>query len=109
MNTMQTSLNINVPRVGRTPNRCLACDRQITDGPDPCIGMIPGVAGACCGHGNPGRAYVVWGGMQKQTFREHFNPAAPITKVSLRGSAALTFFNLIRERGEWTKLEGDAD
>lgn len=26
--------------------------------PDPCLGMLPGVSNACCGHGVPGEAYV---------------------------------------------------
>jgi len=26
--------------------------------PDPCLGMLPGVLNACCGHGNPSEAYV---------------------------------------------------
>jgi hypothetical protein len=39
---------------------CAHCggDRQ-NDKPDPCLGMLPGVAGACCGHGDPSRAYVM--------------------------------------------------
>ena len=26
--------------------------------PDPCLGNLPGVTSACCGHGNPNKAYV---------------------------------------------------
>ena len=26
--------------------------------PDPCLGLLPGVKWACCGHGIPGEAYV---------------------------------------------------
>lgn len=28
------------------------------DGHDPCLGTLPGVMNACCGHGQPGEAYV---------------------------------------------------
>ena len=40
---------------------CDECDRDIKNGePDPCIGgYIPGVAHACCGHGNVHAAYCV--------------------------------------------------
>lgn len=27
---------------------------------DPCLGYLPGVTNACCGHGNPGEAYVIF-------------------------------------------------
>jgi hypothetical protein len=30
------------------------------DGPDPCVGLIPGAIGACCGHGVH-RPYVIYG------------------------------------------------
>jgi hypothetical protein len=30
------------------------------DSPDPCLGQIPGVVGACCGHGNIEQAHVVF-------------------------------------------------
>jgi len=29
------------------------------DGPDPCLGWLPGVLGACCGHGRTRPAYVM--------------------------------------------------
>lgn len=28
------------------------------DGPDPCLGTLPGVRNACCGHGNRGQSYI---------------------------------------------------
>jgi hypothetical protein len=31
------------------------------DGPDACLGWIPGVSQACCGHGNVDSAYVYLG------------------------------------------------
>ena len=30
--------------------------------PDPCLGQLPGVTNACCGHGNRDEAYVVFEG-----------------------------------------------
>ena len=31
---------------------CVHCGKLATpDGPDPCLGMLPGVTAACCGHG----------------------------------------------------------
>lgn len=45
----------------RVPRACVACGvtRSPTDAPDPCLGMLPGVAFACCGHGNERKCYVV--------------------------------------------------
>lgn len=28
--------------------------------PDPCLGTLPGVAHACCGHGDPDKAYILF-------------------------------------------------
>lgn len=30
--------------------------------PDPCLGMLPGVTNACCGHGDPDEAYICFQG-----------------------------------------------
>lgn len=31
---------------------CFRCNQQVIKGePDPCLGMLPGVTSACCGHG----------------------------------------------------------
>lgn len=45
-----------------SPSRpCAACGRAIVhETPDPCLGMLPGVAFACCGHGVPGLSYVTF-------------------------------------------------
>jgi hypothetical protein len=41
---------------------CPACHRHRTPaGHDPCIADLPGVKAACCGHGDPRRAYVMLG------------------------------------------------
>ena len=49
------------PTVGndRPCGHCNEPDRP--DGHDPCLGTLPGVANACCGHGRDAEAYVVRG------------------------------------------------
>lgn len=38
---------------------CKECKMIVTQGkPDPCLGYLPDVAHACCGHGDPKQAYV---------------------------------------------------
>jgi hypothetical protein len=38
--------------------------------PDPCLGQLPGVTNACCGHGDPDQAYVCFrGGVVLRGFR----------------------------------------
>jgi hypothetical protein len=69
---------------------CGKCEKHMPDGPDACLGLIPGVSHACCGHGCDDRAYVVLGGPENvdadcETFRH----------VVLYGYAALAFFDLI--------------
>lgn len=42
-----------------TPDLCAKCHRLPTaEGHDGCLGTLPGVWNACCGHGNPREAYV---------------------------------------------------
>ena len=65
---------------------CAACDTVVPDGPDACLGLLPGVAAACCGHGDPERAYVVVGGEPDQDVR---TIAAP---VHLAGADAVAYF-----------------
>ena len=39
---------------------CINCGLKAElEGPDPCLGMLPGVKYACCGHGIPGQDYVL--------------------------------------------------
>lgn len=45
---------------------CPACERWMPDGPDVCIGLLPYVSHACCGHGDLTKAYVVIGGQPNQ-------------------------------------------
>jgi hypothetical protein len=40
---------------------CKACDAYVPSGPDICLGTIPGVCLACCGHGGVCQPYVVFG------------------------------------------------
>lgn len=37
---------------------CGVCKAYIGEGPDPCLGWLPGVKNACCGHGIPRRSYI---------------------------------------------------
>ena len=40
---------------------CARCGQMETpEGHDPCIANLPGVINACCGHGNPDEAYVMF-------------------------------------------------
>ena len=76
---------------------CADCGVSMPAGPDACLGTIPGVSHACCGHGSAKDAYVVLGGQPGQ-------PSWEIDTVTLRGLDALEFFSLIRE-GEQAKVE----
>jgi hypothetical protein len=41
------------------PRPCPSCHRNPTpEGHDACLGTLPGVTHACCGHGDPSEAYV---------------------------------------------------
>lgn len=47
----------------KVPADCTACGaaRPPSYGiPDPCLGMLPGVINACCGHGNRRTCYVMF-------------------------------------------------
>lgn len=40
---------------------CTHCGKEIDDsGVDPCLGKLPGVKFACCGHGNPKYSYITF-------------------------------------------------
>ncbi len=73
------------------PGYCPKCEQDCPEGPDPCLGLIPGVAHACCGHGNVTKAYVVIGGPEGvdadcETFRS----------LTLQEQDALDFFELAK-------------
>lgn len=68
---------------------CAKCERDVPAGPDICLGLIPGVSHACCGHGKIDSAYVCFGGKPNQD-------ASTITTLTLRGPAALLFFELMK-------------
>lgn len=38
---------------------CAYCEKQIEEY-DPCLGKLPGVASACCGHGQPKRSHIMF-------------------------------------------------
>lgn len=49
---------------------CLVCGLGHSGAhPDPCLGELPGVTGACCGHGDRTSAYIGWG-LDGPTLRE---------------------------------------
>lgn len=52
--------NDNKKPVQDDPNRlCGYCEIEaIPEGHDGCLGTLPGVMNACCGHGEPAEAYV---------------------------------------------------
>lgn len=58
---------------------CSVCNREYEPGiePDPCLGYLPGVTEACCGHGTGAKGYVkfengvLWRGVRRI---EHFDP-----------------------------------
>lgn len=64
----QLALTLDVPEVGTEQlrlnpyeRRCRACGAIWQGfGPDPCLGFIGGVEGACCGHGDTRWAYVIF-------------------------------------------------
>jgi len=46
-----------------TVRECNGCQRDVSGdmvGPDPCLGRLPGVKNACCGHGIDGSAYIAF-------------------------------------------------
>lgn len=93
---------MKVPRAG-IPNRdCAACGVVTPTGPDACLGVLPGVSHACCGHGDRARAYVVLGGEQDQRLTEIE------CKLTLRGQMALDFFTLVRAGRANPVWPGDA-
>ena len=67
---------------------CGECSRAVSAaGPDPCIGWLKGVANACCGHGDPGDAYVMFDG-----------------GLIVRGRDALRHFAAVRAK-PWSRQE----
>lgn len=65
---------------------CARCKATMADGPDACLGFLPGVSHACCGHGGACEPYVVIGGEPDQNAEEIDDP------VVLRGDDALRYF-----------------
>lgn len=44
---------------GNPKRACRHCQKpNREDGDDPCLGHLPGVSNACCGHGEPIEAYI---------------------------------------------------
>ena len=53
---------INDPNDSKFDRPCIKCGKVFEGSnegdPDPCLGNLPGVNNACCGHGNPDMAYI---------------------------------------------------
>lgn len=64
---------------------CDVCQVSMPQGPDACLGYLPNVSQACCGHGVV-EPYVVIGGTPDEA-----DPKAP-GKWTLRGEDATAFF-----------------
>lgn len=62
---------------------CDVCGEFMPDGPDACLGWIPGVSQACCGHGVVDSAFVYLGPSDGRC-------------VILKARDALAFFDLVR-------------
>lgn len=61
---------------------CIISERCVK--PDPCIGYLPGVFNACCGHGDDKTAYISFGFTKE-------------TCVNVRGRKALKIMQAMRE------------
>lgn len=46
------------PVEGGIPRPCKKCGKVGENGVDACLGILPGVRNACCGHGDPSKAFV---------------------------------------------------
>jgi hypothetical protein len=68
---------------------CEACGVSMPDGPDACLGYLPNVSHACCGHGGVTEAYVVIGGEPDETCVDR-------NCLTLRGVDALVYFDNVR-------------
>lgn len=71
---------------------CPRCERSMPTGPDACLGVLPGVSHACCGHGVTRRAYVVLGGEPGQDVDEM--KRLGLHPEVLRGKLALRYFGM---------------
>jgi hypothetical protein len=56
---------------------------------DPCIGRVPGAYSACCGHGNPDHARILYG--------------EPGNAARVVGAVALAVFADLRASGIWSR------
>lgn len=71
---------------------CIKCNTYCDDGPDPCLGIIPGVLQACCGH-DIDEAYCVIGDTV-ENIRQGI--------LHLTGEKAERFFALVKENNGTT-------
>ncbi len=71
----------------REKQRCRVCKaRRTKEGHDPCLGTLPGVLAACCGHGDVRRSYLLLSDMT--IIRGHFDHVKDSSNADLRRIAA---------------------
>ena len=64
---------------------------------DPCLGLLPGVIWACCGHGGRNRPYAVISSAPPCTDMRMINAIDP-DYLSLEYEAATKFFELVKAK-----------
>jgi hypothetical protein len=69
--------------------KCNCAIERLCTNPDPCIGYLPGVTNACCGHGNDKDAYIVFGLFLTKTKKD--------ASVHIRGKRALKIMQAMRQ------------
>ena len=84
------------PRGRGADGFCEECQVECPEGPDPCLGWIPGVTQACCGHGYVPAAFVFlgisdsdteWAFLKEQDAIDFFELAKRATRVKPQGSS----------------------
>lgn len=49
-----------IPSYGGKERPCKKCNKIAVSDFDPCLGLLPGVKHACCGHGIKNEAYIIF-------------------------------------------------
>lgn len=94
--------------VSLEPNRgCGSCGLPSTEeGHDGCLGTLPGVRNACCGHGTPSNAYIQYEGGPTLRGKEALKRMAR-TKCDKCGDMSNSAPNLVRGRALGKDCTGD--
>ncbi len=83
---------------------CNHCERWMPEW-DSCLGLLPGVTMACCGHGDPAAAFVNIGGTPYGG--PQWCRGEPGLYLRLTGWDALRFFELLLGRPAWRTASDD--